>query len=95
MNSFNLKQKGGTAVDAVEQAIRVFEQHGHFNAGRGSCLSTSGEVECDAMIMDGRTLKTGKYVVNTLKIVPMAVNCRLKYSNKLASEKNLLQTIIV
>ena len=54
-----LKQNGGSAVDAVEQAIRVFEEHGHFNAGRGSCLNESGEVECDAMIMDGNNMKTG------------------------------------
>ena len=57
-----MKQNGGTAIDAVEKAIRVLEEHSHFNAGRGSFLNTSGEVECDAMIMDGNNLKTGKYV---------------------------------
>ena len=55
-----MKQKdGGSAVDAVEKAVRVLEGHDHFNAGRGSCLNVSNEVECDAMIMDGHNLKTG------------------------------------
>ena len=54
-----LKRNGGSAVDAAEQAIRVFEEHGHFNAGRGSCLNESGKVECDAMIMNGNNMKTG------------------------------------
>ena len=48
-------QNGGTAVEAVEKAVRVFEEHDHFNAGRGSCLNESDEVECDAMIMHGWT----------------------------------------
>ena len=33
-----LKQNGGSAVDAAEKAIRVFEENDNFNAGRGSCL---------------------------------------------------------
>ena len=54
-----LKQNGGNAVDAVEKAVSILEEHDHFNAGRGSCLNESDEVECDAMIMDGYNLKTG------------------------------------
>ena len=48
----------------MEKAIRVFEEHNDFNAGRGSCLNTSGGVECDAMIMDGHNMKTGTCVEN-------------------------------
>ena len=55
-----MKQNGGSAVDAVEKAVRVFEEHDHFNAGRGSFLNVCDEVECDAMIMDGNSMKTGK-----------------------------------
>ena len=59
-----MKQNRGTAVEAVEKAVRVFEKHGHFNAGRGSCLNESDEVECDAMIMDGHEMKTGAFKIN-------------------------------
>ena len=55
----HFKQNGGTAVDAVEAAVRVLERNELFNAGRGSFLNCDGEVECDAMIMEGDTLKNG------------------------------------
>ncbi len=50
---------GGTAVDAVEASIRVLEALPVFNAGYGSTLNTSGEVEMCAGIMDGATLEVG------------------------------------
>jgi beta-aspartyl-peptidase (threonine type) len=53
------KQEGGSAVDAVETAVSVFEESDFFNAGRGSALNCHGEVECDALIMDGNTMNTG------------------------------------
>ncbi len=50
---------GGTAVEAVEAAIRVLEDDPHFNAGRGAALSHEGRIELDAAIMDGRTRNAG------------------------------------
>ncbi|MBJ6111660.1 isoaspartyl peptidase/L-asparaginase [Hymenobacter sp. BT523] len=50
---------GGTALDAVEAAVRTLEDNEHFNAGRGSGLTQQGEVKMDAAIMDGRTLNAG------------------------------------
>src|SRR5437764_1286097 len=50
---------GGTAVDAVEAAARFLEEDSCFNAGRGSVLTQSGEVELDAAIMEGRTRRAG------------------------------------
>jgi beta-aspartyl-peptidase (threonine type) len=50
---------GGSAVDAVEAAARVLEEDPCFNAGRGSVLSASGEVELDAAIMDGNGRHAG------------------------------------
>ena len=50
---------GGNAVDAVEAAIRVLEDDPVFDAGRGSCLTKAGSVECDAMIQRGDTLNAG------------------------------------
>jgi beta-aspartyl-peptidase (threonine type) len=53
-----LKQ-GGTALDAVEAVIRIFEDNSTFNAGRGAVMTTDGLVELDASIMDGKTLACG------------------------------------
>lgn len=51
--------EGGTALDAVEAAVRRLEDHPRFNAGRGSVLTTSGTVETDASIMEGDRLENG------------------------------------
>jgi len=56
---FRILSKGGSAVDAVEAAIVVMEDNPVFNAGRGSTLNLVGEIETDAAIMDGKTLKGG------------------------------------
>ncbi len=45
-------RSGGTAVDAVEIAIKVLEDREITNAGYGSNLAMSGDVECDATIVD-------------------------------------------
>jgi beta-aspartyl-peptidase (threonine type) len=49
----------GTALDAVEAAVRVLEDDPHFNAGRGSVFTWDGRIECDAAIMDGRDRRAG------------------------------------
>src|SRR5215468_7847447 len=51
--------KGGSAVDAVEEAIVVMEDDDTFDAGRGSFLNRDGKVQLDALIMDGATLRAG------------------------------------
>lgn len=50
---------GGSAVDAVEAAVRVLEDCPVLNAGRGAYPTTAGTIELDALIMDGRTLDLG------------------------------------
>jgi len=50
---------GGSAVDAVEAAVRVLEDDSCFNAGRGSTLNAQGIVELDAAIMDGEDRRAG------------------------------------
>jgi beta-aspartyl-peptidase (threonine type) len=50
---------GGSAVDAVEAAVRVLEDDPCFNAGRGSTLNAQGIVELDAAIMDGEDRRAG------------------------------------
>ncbi len=50
---------GGTAIDAVEAAVRVLEDDPHFNAGRGAVLGFDGNVSLDAAIMDGSDRRAG------------------------------------
>ena len=52
-------EKGGSALDAVEEAVVVLEDDDTFDAGRGSFLNRDGRVELDALMMDGRTLRAG------------------------------------
>lgn len=52
-------ERGGSAVDAVEEAVVVMEDDETFDAGRGSFLNRDGRVQLDALIMDGATLRAG------------------------------------
>jgi L-asparaginase / beta-aspartyl-peptidase len=52
-------EKGGSALDAVEEAVTVMENDEAFDAGRGSFLNRDGKVQLDALIMDGATLRAG------------------------------------
>lgn len=52
-------EKGGTALDAVEEAIVAMEEDDTFDAGRGSFLNEDGKVQLDALMMDGATLQAG------------------------------------
>ncbi len=53
-----LKNSGG-ALDAVEAAINIMEDDPTFDAGRGSFVNMAGQIELDASIMDGRTMRAG------------------------------------
>jgi L-asparaginase / beta-aspartyl-peptidase len=50
---------GGSALDAVEEAVRLLEDCPFFNAGHGAVFTAAGTHELDASIMDGRTLEAG------------------------------------
>lgn len=49
----------GSALDAVEAAVRALEDHPRFNAGHGSVLTEAGTIEMDASIMEGDRLNCG------------------------------------
>lgn len=51
--------QGITALDAVEQAVNILEADPTYDAGRGAFLNELGEIELDAMIMDGQNLDFG------------------------------------
>lgn len=50
---------GGSALDAVTEAVRLLEECPLFNAGKGAVFTHQGTHELDACIMDGRTLDAG------------------------------------
>lgn len=59
VNGWQALIAGGSAVEAVEQAVKLLEDDPAFNAGRGACLNRDGEIELDASIMNGRDLTAG------------------------------------
>lgn len=57
--TFPKLKHGMSALDAVEFAVNILEEDPTFDAGRGAFLNANGEVELDAIIMDGATLNFG------------------------------------
>lgn len=60
---WSILKAGGSALDAVEAAVRVLEDDPTFNAGTGATLTAAGDVELDASIMDGSSLRCGAVAV--------------------------------
>lgn len=58
-----LLEAGGSALDAVEVAVRALEDDPVFNAGTGACLTSAGTLELDACIMEGTSLRAGAVCV--------------------------------
>lgn len=66
-------QAGGSALDAVEAAVKVLEDDPHFNAGRGSVFTYEGHNEMDAAIMDGATRAAGAVARTTRTRNPVSL----------------------
>lgn len=71
-------ERGGTALDAVEEAVVIMEDDETFDAGRGSFLNRDGKVQLDALIMDGATLRAG------------GVGCVEKIANPIRAARKIL-----
>jgi beta-aspartyl-peptidase (threonine type) len=56
---YQVLEKNGSAVDAVEKAVKALEDSHLFNAGKGSVFTATETHEMDASIMDGKTLEAG------------------------------------
>jgi beta-aspartyl-peptidase (threonine type) len=75
---WTILKDGGSALDAVEAAIRSMEDDPAFDAGKGAWLNSAGEVELDAILMDGATLNNGavaavQHVRNPITVARMVM----------------------
>jgi len=64
---------GGSALDAVEKTVNCMEENPIFDAGIGAALNEKGNIELDAIIIDGTTLNTGavagvKNIIHTVSL---------------------------
>ncbi len=73
----DLLLSGASAIDAVEAAVRVLEDSPVLDAGRGSYLNQEGEIELDALIMDGATLQLGAVAAVQNILHPISLARRL------------------
>ena len=70
---WEILQRGGTALDATEAAVRTMEDNPLFNAGRGAVFTSAGTNEMDAATMEGKTMRAGavanvKHVKNPIML---------------------------
>src|SRR5215471_13749578 len=54
-----LLESGASALDAVQRAVAMLEDDPRFNAGTGAALTRTGNLELDAAIMEGTSLRAG------------------------------------
>lgn len=72
---------GGSALDAVTEAVRLLEECPLFNAGKGAVLTHAGTYELDASVMDGATLNAGAVAcVKRLRNPVLAARAVLEHS---------------
>ena len=78
-------RSGGSAITAVLAAVKYMEDNPTFDAGYGSFLNRDGDVEMDAIIMDGRDLSLGAVagIQNVSNPVEVANLVRLKSDHTL------------
>ena len=75
---FDVLQKNGAALDAVEAAVVELENFPLFNAGHGAVFTHEGTNELDASIMDGANGRAGavafvKNVKNPIKLARLVM----------------------
>ncbi|VXC64206.1 isoaspartyl dipeptidase with L-asparaginase activity [Enterobacterales bacterium 8AC] len=74
--------QGGSALDAVTEAVRLLEECPLFNAGKGAVFTHQGTHELDACVMDGRTRDAGAVAaVSRIRNPILAARAVLENSN--------------
>lgn len=73
-----LKQEA-TALDVAEHCVTLLEDYDLFNAGCGTVLNSKGDIEMEASIMEGHTLRCGactliRDVKNPIKLARVVMN---------------------
>jgi beta-aspartyl-peptidase (threonine type) len=66
-------ERAGSALDAVEAAVRLLEDDPRFNAGRGAVFTLEGAIELDAAIMEGATRRAGAVAGVTRSRTPVSL----------------------
>jgi len=59
LSGYEILNRGGSSLEAVQNGIKHMEDSPLFNAGRGAVFTADGKNELDASIMDGKTLNAG------------------------------------
>ncbi len=75
---YGVLEAGGSSLDAVTTAVRMLEDNPMFNAGKGAVFNREAQVELDAAVMDGATLKAGsvasiKHVRNPIDLARLVM----------------------
>ena len=78
--AYDILEKGGSSLDAVELAVSMLEDSPLFNAGRGSVYNSDEVQEMDASIMDGKNRLSGAVASVT------SVKNPIKLARKVAEE---------
>ena len=65
-------ERGGSAMDAVQEAIELMEDDPLFNAGRGAVFTAAGRNELDSAVMNGADLTAGAVAGLTTTRHPIA-----------------------
>lgn len=76
---WEILERGGPSLDAVEAAVRVMEDSPFFNAGHGAALTSEGTIEHDSSIMDGRNRAAG------------AVSCTSRIRNPVSAARAVME----
>ncbi|MGB3590113.1 MAG: isoaspartyl peptidase/L-asparaginase, partial [Nonlabens sp.] len=74
---YKIVAAGGTAMDAVEQSIRIMEDSPLFNAGKGAVFTHDATNSLDASFMDGKTLNAGAIAGTSIVKNPISLARRV------------------